>query len=332
MRQKLLIKINSKVVRIFRGKSYYHMIYASWWHALFHKPTFAAQSISYLAAVPNPGAGIGHQMANWIAGLWFSREFKLDHVHIPFSTPQWEALLGFGEGMDTVYSLVKNEAYRKVALPLFDENNKFEVDLTKKIIASYNSQKIIFVLEQDQFYRDQFGVIGSIQDRFYHANARRKDKLQYSAENFNIAIHVRRGDIVAGKKNGNPNLLMRWQDTHYFRDVLASILKVLETTKIIKIFLFSQGSQEEFAEFEEFGNIEYCLEASAQVSFLHMVFADLLITSKSSFSYKPALLSRGIKVCPRNFWHGYPQDEKWIIANEDGRLDNQAISKLKAVH
>ena len=55
-------------------------------------------------------------------------------------------------------------------------------------------------------------------------------------------------------------------------------------------------------------------------SFLHMVHADLLITSKSSFSYKPALLNRGIKVSPRNFWHGYPDSEDWVMADDEGEV------------
>ena len=331
MRQKLLRKINAKVVAIFRAKSYYAMIYASWWHALFHKPSFKVQSIAYLAAVPNPGAGIGNQMANWIAGLWFARVFDLDHAHIPFSTPQWEALLGFGEGKVSLEFLVKNNGYRKVSLPLFDEFNQLEVKQIKKIIASYNNQKIIFVLEQDQFYRDQFGVIEDIRRRFYHAVARDKNQLKYSNENFNIAIHVRRGDIMAGQVNENPNLLMRWQDTIYFENVLVNVLANINKIKPIKIYIYSQGEKQDFLNFEKFGDIQYCLEMSAPDSFLHMVMADLLISSKSSFSYKPALLSHGIKVCPRSFWHGYPDKPDWILADEDGSLSEQSTRKLQAI-
>lgn len=331
MKQKLLRKVNAKKVALFRSKCYYPMIYASWWHALFYKTNFKVQSVGYLAAVPNPGAGIGHQMANWIAGLWFARVFGLEHAHIPFSTPQWEALLGFGEGKESLESLVKSNGYRKVSLPLFDEFNQFEVEQIKKIIASYNDKKIVFVLEQDQFYRNQYGVMNDIKHRFYHAAAREKDKLKYSNEYFNIAIHVRRGDIVTDQHTSNPNLLMRWQETAYFKNILISVLKQLKTKKNVKIYLFSQGSKDDFVEFNEFDHMEYCLDMGAQESFLHMVFSDLLITSKSSFSYKPAMLSNGIKVCPRHFWHGYQQDIKWIIANEDGSLDRQALHKLKAV-
>ena len=67
---------------------------------------------------------------------------------------------------------------------------------------------------------------------------------------------------------------------------------------------------------------------NAQDSFLHLVYADLLITSKSSFSYKPALLNNGIKICPKNFWHGYPKSEKWILCENDGSFDIINLKKL----
>lgn len=66
-----------------------------------------------------------------------------------------------------------------------------------------------------------------------------------------------------------------------------------------------------------------------QATFLHMVKADLLITSRSSFSYKPALLSSGIKICPPKFWHGYPDAPEWIVCAEDGSFDVAKLEKLK---
>ena len=44
-----------------------------------------------------------------------------------------------------------------------------------------------------------------------------------------------------------------------------------------------------------------CSDMDEYMSFAHLIYADLLITSKSSFSYKPALMNTGIKVCPGNF-------------------------------
>jgi len=50
-----------------------------------------------------------------------------------------------------------------------------------------------------------------------------------------------------------------------------------------------------------------------------------LITSKSSFSYKAALLNNGLKICPKNFWHGYPSTNDFILVEEDGTPEWNAV-------
>jgi hypothetical protein len=113
---------------------------------------------------------------------------------------------------------------------------------------------------------------------------------------------------------------MRWQGSDYFVKVLENVLNCIETSKPIAIYLFSQGTVSDFPQFSIFQNLHFCLDMNAQDSFLHMVFADLLITSKSSFSYKPALLNKNIKVSPKVFWHGYPKTKDWIMSTEDGNI------------
>jgi hypothetical protein len=263
-------------------------------------------------------------MANWIAGYWFARQFDLPFAHTAFSSEKWEQFLGLGINETSVEYLLKN-GFKKVRLPLFDEFIPAEIALNKKIIASYRHQRVVFVAEQDQCYKDQLGVMEDIQKKFYNAPARINDRLIYSKENFNIAIHVRRGDITVGKENKKTNLLIRWQDNSYFEKVLSAVISNLKQPKSIAIYLFSQGERSEFHNFEQFENIYYCLDMSAQDSFLHMVNADLLITSKSSFSYKPALLSKGIKVSPRNFWHGYSNSKEWILVEDNGLFDTTQL-------
>ena len=323
---KIKHRIWSRLARKIRAKSYYPKLYKAYWHARFHKPRLKSE-INYLTAVPNRGAGIGHQMANWIAGFWFAKQFHLTFAHIPFSSEKWEHFLGLGDGEVLADELIKNQGYKKVRLPLFNENKPEEVALVKRIIASYAEQKVVFVCEQDQFYRDQFGVMEEIKQKFHRANVTKKDQLIYSKENFNIAIHVRRGDIVIGQDNKNPNLLMRWQDNSYFEKVLSKVVENVKTDKPIAIYLFSQGVRIGFSDFEKFESIHFCLDMDAQDSFLHMATADLLITSKSSFSYKPALFNYGVKVCPANFWHGYPKTEDWILADEDGVFEINTLKK-----
>jgi len=317
---KIKRRIRSEIVSRLRKKSFYPKIYKSYWHYRLYKPESNKEEFNYFTAVPNPGAGIGHQVANWISGYWFAGQFGLHFAHIPFSNEKWELFFGLGENEKRAETLIQS-GYKRVRLPLFNEKNKDEVDLIKNIIESYRDQKAVFVAEQDQFYEDQFTVMDDLKRKFFGASSRRDDKLIFSKEYFNIAIHVRRGDISIGQSNENPNLLMRWLDNNYFVKVLTTVVENIQTTKPIAIYIFSEGAEKDFPEFEKFNNLHFCLDMSAQDSFLHMVHADLLITSKSSFSYKPALFSNGIKVCPRYFWHGYPMQKDWILAEEDGSFN-----------
>lgn len=317
MKELSFIKIRRRlwgdIVRFSRNKFYYLYLYRSYWNFLLRKGGKLDSNNFYFSARPNPGAGIGHQMANWIAGYWFAKQFKIRFAHIPFSSVKWENFLGFGAQEVLVDTLTK-EGYKKVRLPLFDENKPEEIELIKKIISSYSGQKIVFVCEQDQFYKNQYGILEDIQNKFYQAESRKNDQLIYDTHHYNIAIHIRRGDIVIGQENKNPNLLMRYQDNDYFYNTLSYTLKeIVKTDKKIVIHLFSQGIEKDFEEFKDFPNVQFCLDMNAQDSFLHMVYADCLITSKSSFSYKPALLNKGIKVCPKDFWHGYPNTKNWVL-------------------
>lgn len=103
----------------------------------------------------------------------------------------------------------------------------------------------------------------------------------------------------------------------YYYTVLKKVLDKFKTDKDTHIYFFSQGTPDDYPEFQEFKNLHWCMDMNAQQSFLHMVYADILITSKSSFSYKPALLNQGIKVCPRDFWHSYLDSDEWILCDND---------------
>ena len=325
---KIKSKARQKVIGLFRNKNYYYKLYTSYWHSTLSRPSVKQSGLNYYSAVPNPLAGIGHQLANWIAGYWYAKQFGLSFAYIPFSQSKWETFFGFGQDEVSVSELVIKKGYKKVNLPLFDETNQNEINLTKKIIQSYAGENVVFVAEQDQFYKDQYGVIPDIKKKFYNASARKNDNLIFSKSHYNIAIHVRRGDITIGQQNGNENLLMRWQTNDYFQKVLRTTVENLVVEKPIAIYLFSQGVKADFKEFENFNNIHFCLDMGAQDSFIQMVYADLLITSKSSFSYKPALLNKGIKVCPRNFWHGYPESQDWILVEDNGNFEVNKLNIL----
>ncbi len=328
--EKIKMKIWGFIVKSTRDKKFYHYIYRSYWHYLFsHSCTQKDTHINYFTARPNPGAGIGHQIANWNAGYWFAKKFGLNFAHIAFTPLTWDSFLGFGNNEPSVTELIKKEKYKIRKLPIFNEFNSESIKLIQQIIKSYSHKKIIFLCEQDQGYLNQYGVIDDIKNKFYSAPARKNDQLIYSEDNFNIAIHVRRGDIMTD--SSNPNLVMRYLSNDYFEKVLKQIVDNIHTPKSVHIYFFSQGKPEDFPEFVAYTNLHWCLDMDAQDSFLHFVYADLLITSKSSFSYKPALLNNGIKVCPKNFWHGYPDSKDWILCGNDGSFDVDKLKKALSI-
>jgi hypothetical protein len=322
LKQKIITSIWSIIINNTRNTFFYNFIYRSYWHFIFHKINPEPIFRNFYTANPNYKAGIGHQIANWNSGFWFSKQFGLKYAHSPFSSSEWDYFLGFGENEIKVYELIE-KGYKKVRLPLFDEFNSYEVELQKKIIASYSNRKIVFVAEQDQGYKNQFGVMETLKEKFFKAPSRMNDSLFYDPKFLNIAIHVRRGDIVFGHENKNSNLLLRWQGNEYFVNILQNVLNTYKSEKPIAIYIFSQGKVDDFSDFKQFENLHFCLDVNPLDSFLHMVYADILITSKSSFSYKPALLNKGIKVCPKDFWHGYPKSSNWFLADESGKILNE---------
>lgn len=319
LRYNLLFRLRQTCLRVFCKAGLPLVPYSSYWHKKITPPRLYNTGGQYFAAIPNRGAGIGHQLANWIAGYWFAKVFELGFAHIPFSSEKWEKFFEFGSGEILLDNLIR-QGYKVKRLPKFDENDIESLSLIKQIIASYTGKKVVFVAEQDQFYQAQYGIMDVMKAKYYNAEYRRSEHLLYNSDHYNIAIHIRRGDIMSDPDN--PNLAMRFLANDYYERVLQQILKRLSTTKDVHLYLFSQGSPKDYAEFEKFDNLHWCLDMNPQDSFSHMVFADLLITSKSSFSYKPALISNGIKVCPKNFWHLYPDTSDWILADDYGNLLN----------
>jgi hypothetical protein len=329
MKFKLLVKkirnrIHVGFISIINNSRFQFKAYPSYWHSRIARSKFNQTNnpANYFAACPNAGAGIGHQLANWIAGYWWAKQFGLRFAHLPFSNSKWDLFLGFGENEENVERLIQN-GYKRVRLPLFNENRLDEVELIKSIIASYNNKRVVFIAEQDQAYMQQYGVMAYLKHKFNAAKARMHDKLVYNENNYNIAVHVRRTVIIDGviTLEDDAAKSLRWLANDYYEKVLIQVLDNIKVNKPIDIYLFSTGKPEEFAEFSKYGNIKFCSDMDEYTSFLHLVRADLLITSKSSFSYKPALMNGGIKICPRNFWHGYPDTKDWILVENDGTFD-----------
>ena len=98
-----------------------------------------------------------------------------------------------------------------------------------------------------------------------------------------IAVHVRRFNSCDWD-------ISRIQSDSYFLNVIQKIREKYNGKKVFHIY--SQGSQEEFCEYDGL-DIIFHLNEDLRDTFVGMVSADILVTSKSALSYCAALLTDG---------------------------------------
>lgn len=324
---KIMYKIRRYYISGFQEKVRHLSYYPSYRHRKRQNSiSLAEHNPLYLTKLVNPSAGIGDQLASWISGFYYAKKYGLNYAFSPVYPQKWNDFLGLEIGEENTVDLIKKHGYRKVWLPYFDEKDLEDDLLIKQIIQSYRGKKVVFFLELHHVYGEQYGVMTELKEKFEMSPNRKTDQLIYCQDDVNIAVHIRRGDITAGRTNGNENLSMRWLDNEYYDKILTVLTQALKTRKI-HIYVFSQGEEKEFLAFKKYSPITFCNEMSAMDSFLHFVRADILVTSKSSFSYKPALIADGIRICPQNFWHGYPKDSNWILVDDEGNFNDQILKK-----
>ena len=132
-----------------------------------------------------------------------------------------------------------------------------------------------------------------------------KDKAsRFDSTYMNIAVHVRRFNMRDCRNGGTdtPN--------SYYLNIMDKIRRmyIVDSIKPLKFHIYSQGIPISFSEFVA-DDVVLHLNESIQDTFTDFVFADILVTSQSSFSYVAAFLSSGI-VYYKKFWH--PPLNHWV--------------------
>lgn len=228
---------------------------------------------------PQRSDGFGAQFQTIIYSYIFSKLTNNEFIYTPF------------EKMEHNYE--DNTDFIEKKEELINFKNSFKHNYNDQIIFTYPVQFFINFFEKHINDPRTINELKLITKIF-------KNNKQKPFTNKTIVIHIRR-------KNKHDN---RIEGTDI--PIQNYITLINEKKQEYNIIIHSQGSIEEFKDIPNDIKINIKLNTSVEESFTDMVFADILVSAKSSFSYTAALLNEGI-IYYIPFWHK-PMNN-WITIN-----------------
>lgn len=282
----------------------------------------------FLVATPNQGAGVGHQLANWIAGWAFAREFKLAYVPHPLNPPLWGDFLGLAPYSSPYEEVVRNSAFRSVRLPLvLGEHDLIGKHVMSRLISERNrGDGVVFRLEEDQSLHDQTVATDFLRSRYAVARQRQPVAVVYDKSRVGVAVHVRRGDVAEMRQQDSGNWQRRWLSDNYVLAIVEGLWRELGADEL-DVHVFSQGDPKQFSRLSRRGRVHLHMDTDVFWTFHQLVEADVLMMSPSSFSYVAALISRGVKVARSPWWHHLPDTADWVLSDTHGNLRAGAVAE-----
>jgi hypothetical protein len=279
------------------------------------------RAITCLSTSGYEGAGIqAHMVMNAIN---LARACGLAYVHTPFvnighaDRPMhewiavWESLFNLGHGEPSC-GLAESDVfnYRNCSgeLELYLGWRNRREELTRRFMA----------------------LIPEFRDKYY------REKSPRISDDLTVAVHIRRGDVSPD----NP----LFTNTNQVVQAVGSVRSILDAHKAACcIRVYSEGAVADFAELSPFG-VQFSLDADPLWTMQELIEADILIMSKSSFSYYAGIISDGIKIFePRDVspqdreffpslcWpHLYPTDD-WLPCQKDGSIDPAALDRQLSI-
>jgi hypothetical protein len=217
--------------------------------------------------------GFGAQYQCIIFTILFAELMNIEFVYSPFVS------MDHNYDDDPNY-LDKKEKLINLIGNYSDKNN---VDQSK--IMSFDLSHIYKTVEDNLDYCLSTSSFKKIKDLFYE-NKNNKN------EGKNINIHIRRPNRFDIGDYG-------YTDDDYYLKIIEEIYK--KNNDIKKIKIHSQGDVSNFSKFSKY-DIDFKLNSPIEESFADLVFSDILVLSKSSFSYSAGLLCNG-EVYYLPFWH-----------------------------
>lgn len=274
--------------------------------------------------------GAGAQAHTMISAKNFARAYGHTYVHTPFSeidhadrpmeqwVEGWENLFNLGQGEE----LLRNGAPPALNYTTFHPRLYHAVSSTLLKIGSgallnwHKPSETRTFFHPFFYYSDSnpdayLSLIPELRKKFYLNGPLPKSNV------LKVAVHLRRGDVTPAHDRRFTHVGPVFETAHRVKATLEA------HQQDYTLSVYSEGRESDFAGLQEIG-AKLFLNINAIWTLRQLTEADILIMSKSSFSYVAALISDGIKLY-EPFWHS-PLDS-WILRKSGGGFSRLAFEQ-----
>ena len=221
---------------------------------------------------------------------------------------------------ESLETKIKHGELKLVEIPFFKieipSNDQIDDEGYKEVDAFINShteQNLVFKIGNHEYGDSEYALTKNwLVETYEEARSRNPIPLKYDANRLNIALHIRRGDLLPGRQFSD--LASRMLPDSWYLEILEIIAKL--TTGKMAIHIFSEGQNGQYrsetgAPFswrEHFKGSDYQITEHIDTPFVdtfhHLLHADILLGSKSGMTHLAGMLGKQIKVLP-HMWHSY---------------------------
>ena len=228
-------------------------------------------------------------------------------------------------GRSAIEKRVRNGELTLVNLPPFElqiPSNAQEDDLVYKsvdqFIQSHPEPNTVFKLSHNRFGDYEYA---STRNWFMDAYTKAREAdcfaLQYQPDFINVAVHIRRGDLLPNRQFSD--LSHRMLPDRWYIEILNRV--AAEASRPLSIHIFSEGKNgiyqsEQGAHFswsDFYAGSGHRVTEHIDTPFLdtvhHLLHADVLVGSKSGMTHLAGMLGNQIKLVP-TMWHSYRGAER----------------------
>jgi hypothetical protein len=242
---------------------------------------------------------------------------------------------------------IQNGELRLVNLPPFEmhiPSNEQDDDVIYQsvddFIQSHPEPNTVFKLSNNRFGDYEYATTRSwFRDAYIKAREADSFALQYQPDLINVAVHIRRGDLLPDRQFSD--LSHRMLPDRWYIEILNRV--AAEASRPLSIHIFSEGKnglyQSEkgvhFSWSDFYAGTGHRVTEHIDTPFLdtvhHLLHADVLIGSKSGMTHLAGMLGNQIKLVP-TMWHSYRGAEGLLeIPDSVDNLDQAEITQfLKA--